>query len=145
MKQSDSFISLRACFVCLGRFTAFGWLGETINLSCPDQSTIVITNAILGVYYVSCVKGCCPPSPADVDCQVAVSKVLPEHWVRLKSKCDSKTVCTHNFNGNSIDGCKLGDQAKYMQIYYDCLPGESFSTIISNIDIEIEVFALGNH
>ena len=47
----------------------------------------------------------------------------PENWILLKYRCDNQTSCGYVYEGVVINDCEPGYVADYMEIFYNCIPG----------------------
>ena len=97
-------------------YTAIGCVDDLINLSCPGNTTIILSNAIYGYYAFDCAIGCCPPSPS-ADCSGSVNASYPEDWAYLAYTCEGKNSCNYEYKGRNLDYCDATLIADYMQIF----------------------------
>ena len=106
-------------------YSAYGCYLETVTLSCPDNRTIFVTDADYGQFSYTCTQPdvtCCPPQTRD-DCTQSVEESAPQDWAALKLLCDNQTSCDVFHQGGVLLDCPAPNEANYVRIYYQCLPG----------------------
>ena len=116
-------------FLFAAQFVSFGCINDLISLSCPDNRSISVTGAYFGDYHYAsnCGSECCPPHPID-DCTEYVPVSQPSEWVALKYTCDNQTDCEYQYRGTTFAfNCTIGNGAPYMEIFYNCVPGNEIS------------------
>ena len=101
-------------------FTSIGCLADVLSLSCPDNKTITVTDAVYGKYADTC-SGCCAPNPAD-DCTENVEDNRPGDWLGIEYYCNNQNSCEYQYQGSILHECSEESVADYLQIFYDCSP-----------------------
>ena len=113
-------------------FSVYGCLSDVISLSCSDGRTIDLTDAVYGMYADTCAS-CCAPHPID-DCTENVQD-YPGDWVELMFWCQNRTSCQYEYRGSTVDACQMSYIADYIQIQYNCQPGDNPILLTFFIDV----------
>ena len=105
-----------------GALLSNGCEGGDVQLSCPENRTIFVTNAEYGQYSENYTQSLCAPHP--YNCIESVSATDEDQWIYIKYLCDNQTACSYPFGGAYfLTDCAPGSEVDYISIYYDCLPG----------------------
>ena len=106
-------------------FSRFQCSASQVNLTCPDNQLIFITDAHYGQYGYTSTQDdltCKPPSPLR-DCIEKMEESSPVAWDILKDLCDGETTCTFNAQFGSMTTCGETLIADYTVVFFECQPG----------------------
>lgn len=119
--QTDESVRIKA--TSSNVFMEFGCPGDIINITCSQDgsSNVTITKATYGYNNDYCAKACCISSPL-YDCREDMETVNGDFFDFLQFSCDGKPFCSAEFNGYIMDTDCSGNNADYVQIFFDCQP-----------------------
>ena len=106
-------------------YRAFQCSAFAMNIACPEDQTILITEANYGQYGYTSTQddlACKPPHPQE-DCTEGMEGNFPAEWVVLKELCDGENSCSFTAQFAVMTTCGEPSSSDYIDVVYQCLPG----------------------
>ena len=91
---------------------------ENITLSCPENTTISLSDGIYGYHTFECFTECCPQSLSS-DWSGSINATYEEDWVYLMYLCEDKESCKLQYKGRNSVSC--GPIAGKICLFLSCI------------------------
>ena len=106
-------------------FSRFQCSASQVNLTCPDNQLIFITDAHYGQFGYTSTQDdltCKPPNP-QYDCVEGMEENAPADWLLLKTLCDERSSCSFVTPIGVMTSCGESASSDYAVVFFQCLPG----------------------